>query len=308
MLMLSFDVRLGPGRGGLPPHLGGVLHGFVEGAALARAPHLLSVFRPGGSNDAARFVIHVPPAGSAIVEDLRFGLILFGDAIQAWAVLVRALVEQTTQRIHGRASRIESAWMQQPGFDPVPVIDGGRLIESVPELVSPGAWLRRAQNLFPAAQGVRVHALTFRSPLLLASRGAVRERLPETGQLPWPPLGSVLASIARRLHVLEPELAKALDVGAKWRANTSAAKTEPFTPAAEPAKQVVWTYTAAAREHQGQERSSSRRSLPIPGIVGTLLYPASDDPTEHALLNWGQWLGVGQKTTMGCGNYALNSS
>ncbi|MBK6716721.1 MAG: hypothetical protein IPG57_16980 [Burkholderiales bacterium] len=40
----------------------------------------------------------------------------------------------------------------------------------------------------------------------------------------------------------------------------------------------------------------------LPGITGSLIYPASADAArcrlEAALLYWGQWLGLGQKTTL----------
>ena len=91
MLMLSFELRLGPGANALPEHIGGALHGFVEGATLAHAPQLLGLLRPGGQNDAARFAVHAPPVGTTFEESVRFGLVLFGDASQAWPVLVRAL-------------------------------------------------------------------------------------------------------------------------------------------------------------------------------------------------------------------------
>ena len=66
---------------------------------------------------------------------------------------------------------------------------------------------------------------------------------------------------------------------------------------------------------QSDSRGGSARSRPgspprrlvLPGITGSLIYPASADAArcrlEAALLYWGQWLGLGQKTTLGCGRF-----
>lgn len=305
--MLSFDMRLGPGATALPEHVGGALHGFVEGATLAHAPQLLGLLRPGGQNDAARFAVHAPPVGTTLDESLRFGLVLFGAASQAWPLLVNALIEQTAQRFHGRTARIESASMQQPGGEPVPVVESGRLIDPTPQTESPSAWLQRVAAAGDAGLDERsFHVLNFRSPLLLASRYQVRVRLPQLGSLPWPTLGQVLDSVARRMHALEPELARVTGCAPEWRASDTAHLIKPLTPAADPARQVVWAYSSMPRARQGQAGRPDRRTVPVPGILGTLVYRTTADAVERQLLYWGQWLGVGQKTSMGCGAYVLH--
>ena len=306
--MLSFDMRLGPGATALPEHIGGALHGFVEGATLAHAPQLLGLLRPGGQNDAARFAVHAPPVGTALDESLRFGLVLFGDASEAWPVLVRALIEQTAQRFHGRCARIERASIQQPGSEPVPVVESGRHIDPPPQTESQSAWLKRvAAPGDTGVDGSSLHVLSFRSPLLLASRYQVRARLPQLGSLPWPTLGQVLDSVARRMRALEPDLARVTGCGLEWRASETAHLIKPLTPAADPARQVVWAYSSTPRARQDQAAPPGRRTVPVPGILGTLMYRATADAVERQLLYWGQWLGVGQKTTMGFGSFVLSS-
>ena len=306
--MLSFELRLGPGANALPEHIGGALHGFVEGATLAHAPQLLALLRPGGQNDAARFAVHAPPVGTTFEESVRFGLVLFGDASQAWPVLVRALIGQSAQRFHGRTTRIERASMQNPGGEPVPVVESGRLIDPTPQTESPSAWLQRVAAAGDAGVDERsFHVLNFRSPLLLASRYQVRVRLPQTGSLPWPTLGQLLDSVARRMCALEPDLARVAGCGPEWRASDAAHLIEPLTPAADPARQVVWAYNSTPRARQDQAVRPGRRTVPVPGVLGTLVYRATADAVERQLLYWGQWLGVGQKTTMGFGSFVLSS-
>ena len=82
----------------------------------------------------------------------------------------------------------------------------------------------------------------------------------------------------------------------RWRATPAQWATEPLTPAADPAREVVAPY--ATRDHR----------FTAPGLIGTLVYPSHAPALEAALLYWGQWLGVGQKTTMGFGSYVWRPS
>lgn len=299
MLMLRLELLLGPGHSPLPAHLGGVLHGFVEGGVKNHAPHLLPVLRPNSPHEAAHFMIVTPPLDQAIGECLDFSLVLYGDAARAWPILLRALLEQQQQQFHGHPCLIRQAWCAHPASPPRPLLQHGQLLEipdGQPLPTNPQTLLQ------PRPAPSALHHLEFRSPLLLASRKAQRLRIDEG--LPWPSLGAVLDSIADRLRALEPELAAALALPADWKAPARLREIQPLTPAARPARQVQWDYTASPRRPPG-ETPAPRRSFPIHGIVGDLIYPASGDPFEADLLYWGQWLGVGQKTTMGYGNYQL---
>lgn len=307
MLMLTLDLQLGPGRKPLPVHLGGVLHGFVEGGVKDQAPHLLSVLRPDGPNQFAQLTIQAPPLGANIESSLRFGIILYGNSARAWPVLLRALLEQQANGLNGRHARIVQASLQPPVGDAYLLVEKGRLLESVDQTPLP----RNADSLAastPASNGTAaLYRLTFRSPLLLASRKAQRDRDRIANGLPWPTLGSILNSIAARMRFLEPELADALHLSPEWSAPLVARQVAPMTSAERPAQQIVWEYSATPRSVPTGEESlaSVRRTFLIPGIVGDLIYPATGVEQEHSLLYWGQWLGVGQKTTMGCGSYTL---
>ena len=72
MLKLEFDFALGPGREPLPDYLGGVLHGYVEGAVKNHDPHILPVLRPGGADGIAHFMILPPPMTITVEGALRF--------------------------------------------------------------------------------------------------------------------------------------------------------------------------------------------------------------------------------------------
>ena len=251
MLMLSLELQVGPGRAPLPAHLGGVLHGFVEGGVKNHAPHLLPVLRPNGPHEAAHFMILPPPAAQPAGDILRFGVMLYGDVAAAWPVLARALLEQQAHGLHGRRMRIDQAWCANPGGEAFPLLARGQLLE-FPEGPPIDLGIRasvarnRMDDRLPGH-----HRLSFRSPLLLASRKAQRtpERL--ASGLPWPSLGAVLDSIADRMRDMEPELARVLNLPAGWRAPDFTRDIEPLTPAANPARQVAWDYTSTPRNGHG---------------------------------------------------------
>lgn len=305
MLLLTFDLTMAPGRKPLPAHLGGVLHGYVEGAVKHHAPHLLPVLRPNGNNRSAHFAILPPPVSQSLDCELRFGVMLFGAAAEIWPQFAQALLAQQDRQINRREVRIRAVWLQQPGNPAYALVADGRPLAAQPLLEAPETLYRRLYAEQHPERIRRIHTLTFRSPLLLASRKAQRERLPATGVLRCPTLGAVLDSIARRMIELEPGLAEMTGLPPDWKASAASRAIAALTSAADPAKQVEWEYASTPRD--ADDAASAYRKLRVPGIVGTLSYPASDDELEFALLYWGQWLSVGQKTTMGCGSYALSS-
>ena len=307
MRMLTLDLRIGPGRSPLSAHLGGALHGFVEGGVKNHAPHLLPVLRPQGPHQFAEMMIQPPPFGEAEGDHLRFGVILYGTSAAAWPVLLRALLEQQGNGLNSRPIAIIRAWHITPVDAPLPLVEEGRLLEGVEEPPISRHIQALADSTPARSEGAALHHLSFRSPLLLASRKAQRERERIAHGLPWPSLGAVLDSIATRLHALEPGLADALNLPPNWSAPPPLRQIAPLTSVDAPARQIQWEYSATPRSVADTEASApvGRRTLHIPGIVGDLLYPATGIEHEHSLLYWGQWLGVGQKTTMGCGCYVL---
>lgn len=309
MLKLDFEFALGPGPKPLPDYLGGVLHGYVEGAVKNHDPHLLPVLRPNGADGLAHFMILPPPMGDPVQGKLRFGIILFHAATHAWPVIVRALIEQQISQLNGRLLALRRAWCTGPDGEQHDLVHHGRLVG-----FTQGPPLHRClQSLAAQAQphlpGDAFFRLAFKTPLLLASRKAQRERERIARGLPWPTLGSALDSIASRCHQLEPELAAAVGLPHDWQAPPEAHAIEAYTPAGRPARQVEWVYSSTPRQAPDSPAPTpprERRSLVIRGLLGELAYPVPDIPHAAALLHWGQWLGVGQKTTMGCGQYVLS--
>ena len=286
------QARLGEGRNILPKHLGGVLHGFVERAVMEHANHLLPVLRPDGNDEYASLAIEPPPYGMELTDELRFGVILFRDASQSWGVIARALVQQTSSKLLNRNLNILQAWMVQPGGELQPAVLNDCMVDPLPWPESPSAWLRRMpQTSLDEEPQNNMHTLHFRSPLIVGGRNAIRRE----NMVPWPTLKTLLDSISKRMLALEPELAAHIGIATDWQAKAELDEVLPLTPPSSPARQIEWQY-------------SFKRNINKPGIVGTLVYHASLSRTEVFLLEWGQWLGVGQQTTMGCGRYIYRSN
>ncbi len=307
MLKLEFDFALGPGREPLPDYLGGVLHGYVEGAVKNHDPHILPVLRPGGADGIAHFMILPPPMTITVEGALRFAVMLYRDAAKAWPIIVRALIEQQVSRLNGRLFAFRRAWCSTVDGERHDLVRQGRLIE-FPEGPPVHRCLESLAALAQPHHPARgFYRLNFRTPLLLASRKAQRERERIAHGLPWPTLGSVLDSIAARCRQLEPELAAAIGLPETWQAPAVAHALHAYTPAGRPARQIEWLYSSTPRQalDTPPDPARERRSLVVRGLLGELGYPVPDIPHAAALLHWGQWLGVGQKTTMGCGHYVL---
>ena len=122
--------------------------------------------------------------------------------------------------------------------------------------------------------------------LIVGGRNAIRRE----NMVPWPTLKTLLDSISKRMLALEPELAAHIGIATDWQAKAELDEVLPLTPPSSPARQIEWQY-------------SFKRNINKPGIVGVLIYHAPLNRTEVSLLEWGQWLGLGQQTTMGCGRY-----
>lgn len=303
MLMLACEAQFADAA---PPpqlaHWGGVLHGFVERAAVNHAAHLLPLLRPAGMDALSCMAIEPPPFDTTLTDALRFGVVLYGDAAPAWATLLGAMLSQTAAGLNGRAWRLRHAWLVQAGADPQAVLQEGEWCSPAPQPLTPAQWLALAcdpvgvsaplatlnadRPSTAAPTPPALHYLHLRTPLLLGGRGGIRRER----AVPWPSLGAILDAIARRAWALQPDLAQTLGLPPDWQAPPTLMQTLPLCLADQPARQVQWLYDA-------------RRHIVKPGIVGTLIYAAAPDPLALRLLHWGQWLGVGQQTTLGCGRY-----
>jgi len=117
--------------------------------------------------------------------------------------------------------------------------------------------------------------------------------LPRHGDIRPPSLHRVLAAVAERLHTMEPALAAAIGLQYDWQ--PPGVDALPLPLAEGMARQVNWEYR------------TSQHTVPVPGLIGNLTFRAAPDPMTGVLLDIGQWLGLGQKTTFGFGNYVYQS-
>lgn len=285
--MLAFESHLDGYPAKPVLHWGGALHGFIECAALHHAKHLLPLIRPNGFDGYSSMAIEVPPFAQMSSPQLRFGVVLFRNAALTWAQLLRAMVKQSSSGLHGVAIQLLTAYLVDPTKPTMELMRDGRVKDLLPQSESEGAWVRRLNwSTAVDASEPQLHRLIFRSPLLLGGRDKIRREQ----NVPWPTLKSILDSLSKRILALEPELARRIGINSDWTVPEGLEVIRPLTPPEDPAHQVNWSY-------------APRRGIVKPGIVGTLIYPAALDATCTSLLQWGQWLGVGQQTTMGCGRY-----
>lgn len=288
MLILTLDTNLSAGRTALPEHLGGVLHGFVERSILNHAPHLMPILRPADGNIEPHYALMPPHYGARIENRLRFGLKLFSKAEGTWLQFARALMLQRHSGIEGRSVHVLGVHLSTMAGETVQVASDDRwhisAEEEIPHFSS--APSKRFPILADQPSGA-CPVLTFGNPMTLGSRH--KQRSEEL--LPWPSLGSILSSIAKRIQALEPELAAALQLPPHWRPPAELTEVLPFISSAAPATRWTWRY---------------KPSIPIPVVTGTLAYPAIDIAFGNELLYLGQWMGVGGRAGLGFGHYVLS--
>ena len=281
MKLLAFSLRLRAGGGdgfavGRQSFLGGMLHGAWEDQIHQYAPQLREILGlvSGTSGQQAapkRYAMLPPPWAQplSILEDgsahLGFGVVLYGAAADHASELGAAFCHCPALRLGAQQDRIEHS----------------EFGEHTP--VNP--------DVFPALAWIKLHWLT---PLLLESAG---QRKLGADVRP-PALLRVVRSIARRIRELEPALAEQLGL---YDADWIIAEESIRALAAQSAdwRTVSWRY------------GSRTKDVPVQfhGQLGCAGYfaanPGSIPANIHALLQWGTWFGVGQRTALGQGFYRL---
>ncbi|MFA6203149.1 MAG: CRISPR system precrRNA processing endoribonuclease RAMP protein Cas6 [Gallionella sp.] len=286
--------------------MGKVLGGFFEGAIRFHAPQLEGVLRPNGLDGIANFSIIPPAIKAQVANTLQFGIMLHGEATKSWADIAIALHHQQHSRIHGRCSELREIYLQQPANESARyVMKQGKFLSKMPELDSVDQVFQLALSKLSEASEARIFQLTFHAPLRIASH-AVKG---VGQQLPWPTLGAVLESIATHLRIKQPDLAEKLGIDENWKPSVVSGQAQALCFAADPARQIECDYpSSTARPQRPDQAHRAQRPKQVRGIIGTLLYTATGDKQEQMLLYWGQWTGVGQKTTAGFGSYTFSFS
>jgi len=284
MKLLAFSLRLRAGDGnsfalhGLP-FLGGMLHGAWEDQVHRHAPALKAVLgldKCESGNPAApkRYAMLPPPWAQPLprLDDgsvhLGFGVVLYGAAADHANDLGAAFCHCPALRLGAVADRIEHS-------------DFGEHTPANPDG-------------FPALTAIKLHWLT---PLLLESAG--QRKLGANASTPA--LLRVVRSIARRIRELEPQLAEQLGLyGTDW----IVAEESIRAVAAQSAdwQTVSWRYGSRTKDAPVQ----------FNGQLGCAAYsggaPDSIPAPIHALLQWGAWFGVGQRTALGQGFYRIEAN
>jgi hypothetical protein len=287
----------------LPNHLGKVLGSFFESAIKNHRPGLDIVLRPRGIEETANFMILPPPIDHISIAPMRFGIMLYGTAVNHWLLFAQALLIQQKNHIHGHRCDIQEMRLIQPENESTfSVMNNGKLIENEPALENESDIFQRAVQRLANEPLPSMYYLTFKTPFRIASRSAKG-----IGQdLPWPTLGQILLSVAGLLRARLPYFANELGIDSNWKPSEEAQAIQPTTLDTDPARQSEWDYPSRTpRPGREIEHNSTGKPTQIRGITGTLAYQATNDRQEWMLLYWGQWVGVGQKTTAGFGSYAL---
>lgn len=281
MKLLAFSLRLRTGTGNdfavsRLLFLGGMLHGAWEDQIHQHAPQLKEILglvngTPGQPATPKRYTMLPPPWAQplAILKDgsahLGFGVVLYGAAADHASELGAAFCHCPALRLGVQQDRIEHCEFH----------------EHTP--TNPES--------FPALSAINLHWIT---PLLLESAG---QRTLGTEQSP-PALLRVVRSIARRIRELEPTLAEQLGLlGREWIVAEESIRA--LVAQSADWQKVSWRYGSRTKDAPVQ----------FSGQLGCASYSAAAPdciPANiHALLQWGTWFGVGQRTALGQGFYRL---
>lgn len=267
--------------------LGGVIHGAMENLLRERAPEIAAALGMGSSNRIKPYAILPPPFGwepqnSSGNRELPFGIVLHGDAAAHAEDVAVAINAWPEVRLAGRVDQVRSVEISvgTPGGSPVHWSPG----QAFPSGSGAPTLVGR-----PARATVTLRFLT---PLLLTSSdnntAAERERPPG--------LLRIVRALRRRIESADPSLFAQL-AGNDWVASEEAIR--PLEAQARQWREVTWRYGSRTkpspvnfRGYLGSLHFRAPASTPIPGPI-------------WALLQWGTWFGLGQRTALGQGMYIL---
>lgn len=267
---------------------GGVWHGMVEGALAIHAPSLLALLTQGRGGHQRAFYALMPPLDDDALYSASaprtWSLILYGQACQHWHQILLALLEPHALKLgHSRVSvRIRKIESLHPQFGTSSIydMDVGRLGEVA----------------VPIHVALHDHCPTNGAALqLLTPVNISLEKLRPMGLHEAPiALERWIKALRRRLSELEPELAEQFEFdGASWQKQERALRDVD-----------VASFDLAVLACRWKSRTKSDSVL-LRGQTGRMRFDGEIPARTHALLDLGQWLGIGQKTTMGFGWYRL---
>lgn len=268
---------------------GGIWHGMFEAALLRTgAEALLAQLIDGrDGHGRARYAIFPPldqetlyPAGTQI----KWALVLYGDGCLHWRDILAALLAPGALRL-GRQRKpvhIRKIEALHPHRLPAPIYDMEDDYFEEDALPIPLIENKR----YPARQ-VGIRTIT---PVNItsAARNALGLAAEPVSLARW------VKALRARLSELEPQLARQFDFkGHAWQSQEHALRDVGIVHA--DIARFQWPYRSRTKKHP----------VMMEGHIGTTHFAGDIAPGVHALLEFGQWLGIGQKTSIGQGWYGL---
>jgi len=273
------------------PFKGGMLHGLVETALTRYSPKLWTDLR-GPDNRSPRYALRVPqdsathwPGGHAF----ELGIMLFAPVQHLWGDVLAALTQGPPLHLgHTRSPCVaHDVRIHRPG---------------APSLSLLQAMSHAGQNLahwqaspLPAQEAQQLR-IQLQAPCLISSEG--RRLDPQLALRPYT-LSSIVRSVSRRMQTLEPTLAQAYGVGSStWQASC----------------QSLWPHQVASHSHisprpwpYASRNTPGQHPVTIAAIEGEMHFSGPTPANIVSLLHIGQWMGLGQKTSLGMGWYGVET-
>jgi len=247
------------------PYLGGLLHGLVRACWF----HVLEL----GTQGQARLPFRViAPAAKAVPW-------LDEEAGLGFQVLLSA---QAAARLDRLLAALQSVGQVSDGAERYAV-------RAVQLAAHPLHW-PQAEQLAPGTEPIQRVRIDWLTPLNLVSR---RQIAAGFGHAP-PSLHRIVRSLAQRAGLFAPQWASSLGIGSEhWVALDQTLRSA--MRADESVQPLVWRY--GSRTHA--------KPVFMQGLLGHQEFMAPLPGPARALLLAGQWLGVGEGASFGCGGYTL---
>lgn len=266
---------------------GGMLHGLFETALLKYSPALYSQLSDKASGVRARYALFPPLDQRQQCEpgdELRFGVVLFGSAARAWRAVLAALIAGDVLRLGAQRQpvtviRVDSI---HPARLPLRIYDPeDTTLEGHPDPIEIPA------RTDAPAESVRLRFLTPVTISTPAKRALGLEAVPLT-------LHQCTKVLRNRLSALEPDIAADFDFRSNaWISMEHRLRDVAIARAAVQLQE--WIYGSSTKKNQIRFR----------GQIGEIEYAGRIPAAVIGLLELGQWLGIGQRTTLGQGWYRL---
>lgn len=298
MLLLCLQLRLQAPLTFAPheaPFKGGVLHGMVEHALTQHHPQLWGILRS-ATNQPAHYALRVPqdsdthwPEGHAF----ELGLMLFAPVQALWGDVLDALTPAHTAAPlalgHARAPcSVVDVRIHRPNAPALSLLQA---------MGHSGAGLAHWQAQRPHTAACPQLRITLQAPCFITSD----TRRAQAHSPPMPlTLSSIVRSVQRRIEHLEPTLAE------QYRCDS---------PEWQEALRSTWPHQIATAAHThisprpwpyASRNTPGKHPITIAAIEGHMHYTGPTPEAITSLLHIGQWIGIGQKNSLGMGWFGVD--